>query len=199
MSDFSLLSPDMSLWDPSTKATWGLLDFCPAVTLFHVCKVMQMQLIALSQVGAWGDAEKPHQDMVFILMTPNPAIGCKWVFDLTPMWMHPHQVCLPTMAEITQKLMLLADKGTNWLYAYARMNDAMAHTPFSSEGHIGIMTGGLPSRNACDCLNQIQVWQLLQCRDQVVCLEGLNGSLKPLLFNFKELPLWSTSNADEPI
>ena len=42
--------------------------------------------------------------------------------------------------------MLLADEGTNWPYAYARMNDAVAHTPLSSEGHIGMMTGGLHSR-----------------------------------------------------
>ena len=85
--------------------------------------------------------------------------------------------------------MLLADEGTNWPYAYARMNDAMAHAPLSSERHIGIMTGGLPNRNACSHLHQLQVWWLLQCRGKVVCLEGLNGSLKPLLFDLKELPL----------
>ena len=28
--------------------------------------------------------------------------------------------------------------------------------------------------------------------------QGLNGSLKALLFNFKELPLWNTANTDEP-
>ena len=77
------------------------------------------------------------------------------------------------------------------------MNDAMTHAPLSSEGHIGIMTSGLPSRNACGCLHQLQVWQLLQCRGWVVCQDGLNGSLKPLLFYFKALPLWSAANAHE--
>ena len=32
----------------------------------------------------------------------------------------------------------------------------------------------------------------------MVCPEGLNGSLEPLLFHFKELPLWSVANEDEP-
>ena len=142
--------------------------------------------------------EKPCQDITFIFIVPNLAIGCKWVFSLTAMWTHPCQVCLPTLAEAAQKLMLLANEGTNWPHAYARMNNAMAHAPLSNEGHIGVMTSGLPSRNACGCLHQLQVWWLQQCRGQVVCPEGLNGSLKALLFDFKELPLWNVANVDEP-
>ena len=77
------------------------------------------------------------------------------------------------------------------------INDTMTHTPLSSQWHIGGMTDGIPSMNACSCLNQLQVWKLLQCRDQVVCPKGLNGGLKALLFDFKELPLWNTGTADE--
>ena len=89
--------------------------------------------------------------------------------------------------------MLPADEGTDWPYAYAWMNDTMAHMPLSSEGHIGITTEGLPSTNTCSHLDHLQVWRLLQCRGQVVCPEGLNGSLKGLLFDFKELPLWNAA------
>ena len=112
---------------------------------------------------AWGDVHKPHQDMVFILIAPSLAVGCEWVFGLMAIWTTPHQVCLPTLADVAQKLILLADEGTNWPYTYARMNDAMAHAPLSSKRHISIMTGALPSRNACSYLNQLQVWWLLQC------------------------------------
>ena len=38
------------------------------------------------------------------------------------------------------------------------------------------MTNGIPSMNACGCLDQLQVWKLLQCGGQLVCPEGLNGS-----------------------
>ena len=102
------------------------------------------------------------------------------------------------LVAVARKLILLANKGTNWPYAYVRMNDAVAHAPLSSEGHIGVMTSGLPSRNSCGHLQQLQVWQLLQCGGQVVCLEGLNGGLEPFLFDVKELPLWNVANADEP-
>ena len=139
---------------------------------------------------------QPHQDMTFILIAPSLAIGCEWDFGLIAVLMHPHQIQLPTLAEVAQKLMLLADEGINWPYAHARMNDAMAHAPLSSERHIGVMTSGLPSRNTCSCLHQLQMWWLPQCRGWVVCPDGLNGSLKPLLFNFKELLLWSAANVD---
>ena len=59
----------------------------------------QGQLTILSQVGAWGDVEKPHQDMAFLLMAPSLAVGYEWVFGLTAMWMHPCQVHLPTLAD----------------------------------------------------------------------------------------------------
>ena len=116
--------------------------------------------------------------MAFVLIVPSLAIVCEWIFRLAAAWMYPHQVCLPTPAQVAQKLMLLADKGTKWPYVYTRMNDAVAHVPLSSEGHIVIMTSGLPSRNAWGHLDQLWVWRLLQCRGQVACSEGLNGSLK---------------------
>ena len=114
---------------------------------FQVCTITQRQLTTLSQEGACRSVDKPCQDMAFILTAPSLAIGCARIFGLTAMWTQ-HQVCLPTLSEVAQKLMLLGNEGTNWPYAYARMNNAVAHAPLSSEGHIGVMTSGLPSRNA---------------------------------------------------
>ena len=161
---------------------------------------MQRQLVDCPfPGGTWGDVRKPCQDMVFLLIVQHLAIGCKWVFGLTAMWMHPHQVHLPTLEEAGQKLLLLADEGTNWPYAYVRMNNAMAHSLLSSEGHISTLPSGLPSQNACGHLHRLQVWQLLQCRGQVVCLDGLNGGLESLLFNFKELLLGSMADTTQDL
>ena len=197
MSEFLLLCGNATLWDSATSATWGLLDFCPMVMWFQECTIMQGQLTALSQVGAWGDAGKPCQDMVFLLMALSLAVRLEWVFRLTAMWTHPCQVHLPTLADVAQKLLLQADEGANWPYAYARMNDIMAHMPLSGKRHIGIMTSDLPSWNACSHLHQLCVWWLLQCRGQVVCPDGLNGGLEPLMFNFKEIPLWNVASTGE--
>ena len=161
MSNFSLLSTDVDLWDASTKAIWGSLDLCPVAMQFQVCIITQTQLNALSQAGAWRDMKKPQWDMAFVLIVPGLATGCEWVFGLTAVWVHPCQAGLPTLREAVQRLMFLADEGLNWPYAYAQMNDAMAQTPLSSKGHIGVMTNGMPSTNACGHLEQLQVWKLL--------------------------------------
>ena len=182
---------------PNYQCHVGVPDFYPKVTQFWVHTITKGQLTALSQVGAWGDMDKPHQDMAFLLIVPSLAIRCKWVFGLTAMWMHPCQVCLPTLVDVAQKLLLLADKGAYWPYTYIRMNDAIAHTLPSSKGHIDIMTSDLPSQNACGCLHQLCVWQQLQCRSWVVCPDGLIGGLELLVFNFKELPFWNMANMGE--
>ena len=72
--------------------------------------------------------------MAFLLIAPSLAIGCEWVFGQTTMWMQTHQVCLPTLEEVAQKLWLLADEGTNWPYAYIRMNEAMATHCYPARG-----------------------------------------------------------------
>ena len=70
------------------------------------------------------------------------------------MWAQPHQACLHTLEEVAHKLLLLADDGPDWLYAFAHLNDTMSHAPLSSEGQIGTMTDGT---NACSQLHQLQV------------------------------------------
>ena len=47
-------------------------------------------------------------------------------------------------------------------------------------------------------LHQLQVHKLLQCRDLVVCPEGLNCQMEASHFTFKELPLWNTAAPTEP-
>ena len=196
MSEFSLLCTDSALWDLATSAMWGSLDFCPEVMPFWIHTITQGQLTALSQVGSWGDVEKPYQDMVFLLIAPSLAVRCEQVFGLTAMSTQPCQVHLPTLVDAAQKLLLLTDKGVDWPYTI-RMNNAVAHMPLSSEGHTGSMTSDVPSWNAHGHLHQLCVWQLLQCESWVVCPDGQNGGLEPLMFDFKELPLWNTANVGE--
>ena len=54
VSNFAHYSEDISLWEPVTKAAWGLHDFCPVVTNFRVQTVMQAKLDTLSQAMALG-------------------------------------------------------------------------------------------------------------------------------------------------
>ena len=189
MRNFTLLSTDISLWEVSTRAKCGLLDFCPAEMHFQVQVIMLAQLNTLSQVGTWGDMEKPQWDMAFMLVAPSINAGCERVFGITTMWAHPHQAHYPTLEGAAQKLLLWADDGPDWLYTFSELNDTVSQLPLSSEGHISAITDGMPSMNACGQLHQLQVQKLLQHRGWVVCPEGLNREFKALQFTFQELLL----------
>ena len=56
-----------------------------------------------------------------------------------------------------------------------QLNKDALHAPLSNEGHISPMIDRAPSRSACGHLCQLEVHKLLQCRNQVVYPEGLNG------------------------
>ena len=198
MSKFSLLCTDTTLWDPTTRATYGSRDFWPAITWFQVHAIMQTQLTILSQAGAWEEVEKPWWDMTFLMTLLSYNTRSDQVFGLATMWAHPHQDYLSTLVEAAEKLMLLMDDGPDWPYTFIHMNDSVLHMPLSDKGHIGTMTNGICSTNACGWLHQLQVWKLLQHGDSVVFLEGLNGESKALQFTFQELPLWNAATADGP-
>ena len=197
MSEFSLLCADATLWNPTSSATWGSLNFCLLIQWFKVHTIKQTQLTVLSQAEAWENMENPKNDMAFLLIALSLAIGCERIFGLIAMWAHPHQICLVSLVEVTWCLVLLDDEGPDWPYTFVWMNNTVLHMPLSSEGHLGVLTEGKPQRNLCGLLHQLQAWRLLQCRKWVVWPGGLNAGLKVLVFDFEELPLWNVATTGE--
>ena len=61
MSEFSQLCTDTVLWDPTSIATWGSLNFCLLIQWFNVHTIKQTQLTTLLQIGAWGEHGKAQE------------------------------------------------------------------------------------------------------------------------------------------
>ena len=102
-------------------------------------------------------------------------------FSITMLWTHPYQACLSSMDEVAKKLTLLVNSSDNWAYTFVWFNKDAQHVLLPKEDHFSDTVNGLPSRNVCGPLCQLEVPQLLQCRDHVVYLEGWNGGLEPVL------------------
>ena len=94
------------------------------------------------------------------------------------------------------KVVVLADNGPDWPYAFVHMSDTVLHAPLSDNRHIVTMMDGVYTANARGQLHQLWVWKLLQHGNSVVFPEGLNGEPKAYQFSFQELLLWSTTNVD---
>ena len=134
------------MWDPTSITKWRSLDFCLLVWWFNVPTIKHVQLTTLSQAQTWANAEKPRKDMAFLLLAPSLAARGERVFGLVAMWAHPHQVCLVSLAEVAWCLVLLADKGPDWPYAFISMNNTVLHVLLSSKGHLSILMEGKPQR-----------------------------------------------------
>ena len=158
---------------------------------FQVHAIMQTQLTTLSQVGAWGEVG-------YGLPDDSTNAGGDQVFSLAVVWVHPYQGHLSTLVEAAQKLMLLADDGPDWPYAFIYMSNTMLHAPLSDNGHISTVRDGIHSINTCGQLHQLQVWKLMQHGDSIAFPEGLNQEPKALQFSFQELPLQNAASADGP-
>ena len=156
------------------------------------------QLNTLSQVRVWGDAEKPWQDMAFLLIMPSITTIYERVFGLVTVWAHPHQASYSTLVEVACKLVLLVDGSTGWAYTFVQLNEALYHSPLLSEGHVSTMMEGTPNADAHSWLHRLKVCKLLQHKAMVVCLEDLNGEVEVLQFTFQELPLWDTAAPNKP-
>ena len=119
--------------------------------------------------------------MVFLLIAPKRTVGGEVEFGLAIVCVHPYQACISSLDELAKKLALLTTSGRNWAYAFVWFNKDAQHVPLPKEGYLSTMIDGMPSRNACGQLHQLEVCQLLQWEDQVVYPEGLNEGLEPVL------------------
>ena len=147
---------------------------------------------------AWGDVEKPRQDMVFLLVVSSITLECEWVFGLMVVWAHPHQAHFETLEDAAHKLVLLPDVSADWPYTFEWLNNTISYEPLTNKGHISTMTDSVPSMDAHGWLHQLQIWKLLQHKGKVLCPEGLNREVEALQFTFPELPLWDVTMPSKP-
>ena len=181
----------------SHLSQWGLHDFCPILTTFHMWAITHAWLIApFSDEGVGRCGETQAEYGILISSTKH----CDWVW--MGLWPHssvgpPHQAHIETLQEVAHRLVLLADVSADWLYAFVWLNDAMSYAPLMNERHISAVMDGVPSMDTCGQLHQLQIQKLLQHKCKVVFPEDLNGELKALQFTFPELHLWDVATPSE--
>ena len=70
--------------------------------------------------------------MALLLIAPCLATGCERVFGLVAVWVHPCQVCLASVVEVAQCLLLLTDEGPDLPNVFIWMNNAILYVLLSS-------------------------------------------------------------------
>ena len=145
-----------------------------------------------------GNAKKFCSDLAFLLVLPEKTTEEEMIFRLAMVWVYPYQACIPTLDEAARKLTLPTTSHENWAYTFVKFNKDAQHVSLPKEGHLNAMTEGMPSRNMCQHLYQLEVHLLLQSECQEVYQGGLNGALELVVTSLPESFAHETNILDEP-
>ena len=133
------------------------------------------ELFSLTSLKAWGDAEKFHSDVTFLLdLTEEGAVGDR-VYGLSTIWVNPYQARVSTIEEVVKQLTALVSTRPDWPYTLVQHNGDACHMPIPREGHLSILSKGGTSSATYRRVSQLEVCQLLSSGSQVIYLVGLNG------------------------
>ena len=161
MCDYAFFPKDPSKWDEAYPSFWKCHDICPILEQFHIAQVTQPELSALTHSLAWGDPERFHSDVAFLLILPKEGIAGERVYGLAMVWVHSYQARVSTIDNAVRKLTLLASARPNWPYMFVQFNGDTHHVPLPKEGHLSAMGEGTPSNIPCRRICQLEVCQLL--------------------------------------
>ena len=142
MSNYEFFSKDPSQWGEAFLSLWGCLDICPLLNQFHVASITHLELSSLTSLKAWGDVEKFHSDIAFLLvLTKERAVGDR-VYGLSMIWVNPYQARVSTVEEAVKQLTALVSTGPDWPYALVQLNGDTCHAPLPRKGYLCFLPEG---------------------------------------------------------
>ena len=111
MSDYEFFSKGPSWLGEAFQSLWGHHNICPLLNQFHITSITHLELSSLTSIKAWGDAEKFHSDITFLLvLTKEGAVGNR-VYGLAMIWVNPYQARVSTVEEAVKQLTTLGLTG----------------------------------------------------------------------------------------
>ena len=149
MSDFEFSSKDSSQWGKTFASIWGHLDICPLLNQFHLAFITYSEHSSLTSMRAWGDAEKFHGNITYLLVSTKDGAMSDRVYGLSTVWVNPCQARVSTVEEAVRQLTALVSSGPNWPYTLVWLNGDTCHATLPREGHLSILPEGGTNNATC--------------------------------------------------
>ena len=148
--------------------------------------VTQSELSSLASLKAWGDKQKFHNGITFLLVSAKEEVTGKRKYGLSTIWVNPCQAGVPSMEEAVKELTAWVSSGPDWPYTLVQLSKDTHHAPLPKEGHLGILPEGGTDSTTCRRISQLEVCQHLISGLQVTYLVGLNGCEDPIITYLSE-------------
>ena len=155
------------------RALWGSLSICPLLDHVDLPYHMVGELLSISCLKVWGDTQKPHDGMAYLLVRVEDASEAEG-YGIALVWISPHQARASTMEEALGILATCISSGPNWPYVLTQLYEGANHAPLPKDKHLSILPQG-KAESPCGQISQLKVHQLLSAGPQVIYLVGLNG------------------------
>ena len=192
MTEFAFFASKEDRWGDNMMALWGNLNIYPCLNYLELPHHTSGQLLSISHLKIWGDTQKPHNDMAYILVHTGDASGTE-SYGLALVWISPHQAQASTMEEAIGTLSACISSGPDWPYVPAWLYEGSNHTPLPKDKHLGILPKGKVEESPYGQISQLKVCQLLSAGPRVIYLVGLNRCNQPVTIDLPE-PLHNSSS-----
>ena len=186
MAEYAFFVQKEDWWRKDIAPLWGNLNICPLLHQLQLPCYSQVELSFLNGLKVYGEGQKPHHDIAFLLVQVEEAMG-DIHYGLSIVWVYPSQVRAASMEEAVRKLTACTSSGTDWPYTLVWLHKGTCHAPLPKEGHLGILPWRGAEAAPCVWISQLKVYQLLVTSPQVICPIGLNGHDKPIITSLPEL------------
>ena len=149
-------------WSDSMRALWGSLSICPLLDHMDLQYHMVGELLCISCLKVWGDTQKPHDSLAYLLVRVEDASEVKG-YGIAVVWISPHQAQASMMEEALRIVSTCISSGPNWPYVLTQLYEGTNHASLPKDKHLGVLPQG-KVESPCGQISQLEVCQLLSAR-----------------------------------
>ena len=148
MTEFTFFAEKADRWGKDMASLWGNLNICPCLYQLELPCHSQVELFSISSLKVWGNVQKPHRDVAYLLVQVKNTIKDRQ-YGISLVLVDPNQGRAATMEEAVEKLTTCTSSGTDWPYALAQLYRDPHHTPLPKDKHLGILPQGKVEETPC--------------------------------------------------
>ena len=98
MTKFEFFANREERWGDSMRTLWGSLSICPLLDHVDLPYHTVGELLSISHLKVWGDTQKPHDGMAYLLVRVEDASEGRG-YSIALLWISPHQAQASMMEE----------------------------------------------------------------------------------------------------
>ena len=137
------------------RTLWSSLSICPLLNHIDLPYHTVGELLSISCLKVWGDTQKPHGGMAYILIRVEESSE-GGDYGLALVWISPHQAWASMTEEALGILSTCTSNGLNWPYVFIQLYEGANHVPLPKDKHLGILSQG-NVESPCRQVSQLEV------------------------------------------